>query len=294
MTSRSENVREQALGRPGATAIGVTGGLVGGLLGGGSGVFFVPALDRFAHLRRAVLHGTSTTANISVCAVGAAVYALAGGAVDLRAGTGLIIGGVIGGFFGAGIVSRLPERVLRVLFIVVVLLTATKLYLDAAGLDPLAGRAALSPALLATLWFVLPVTIAAGLVIGAWAAALGLGGGLLAVPTLVLLFGTDLHTAAGTSLLMFVPNSVAGAVVHLRAGTASPRLSIWLSIGAVPGAVAGALLALALDSLVLGVVFGTFALLMGIREIIQLRRSHQRGPAGDPSPRPAGTTPARE
>ncbi|MCW0212994.1 MAG: sulfite exporter TauE/SafE family protein [Pseudonocardia sp.] len=267
------NTDNKHLATPGALAIGVTGGAVGGLLGGGSGVFFVPALDRFARLPRPVLHGTSTTANIAVCTVGAAVYALAGGAVDLRAGTGLIIGGIIGGFFGAGIVSRLPDHILRLLFIAVVLTTAAKLYLDAAGLDPLAGQAAVSPSLLADPWFVLPVTIGAGIVIGAWAAALGLGGGLLAVPTLVLLFGADLHTAAGTSLLMFVPNSIAGAIVHLRKGTAAPSLSGWLSLGAIPGAIAGALLALALDSVVLGVVFGTFALAMGIREINQMIRT---------------------
>ncbi|WP_245607120.1 TSUP family transporter [Pseudonocardia spinosispora] len=257
----------------GALAIGVTGGAVGGLLGGGSGVFFVPALDRFAGLPRKVLHGTSTVANIAVCAIGAAVYALAGGAIDLRAGSGLIIGGIIGGFFGAGIISRIPERILRILFIAIVLITAAKLYLDAAGLDPLYGKAAVSPGLLASLWFVLPVTIVTGVIIGAWAAALGLGGGLLAVPALVLLFGADLHTAAGTSLLMFVPNSIVGGYMHLRKGTASARLGRLLSVGAVPGAIAGALLALALDSVVLGVVFGTFALAMGIREIVSMIRA---------------------
>ncbi|MCE0768483.1 sulfite exporter TauE/SafE family protein [Pseudonocardia kujensis] len=259
-------------GTAGAVTIGVTGGAVGGLLGGGSGVFFVPALDRFTDLPRRILHGTSTTANITVCAVGATVYALAGGAVDLRAGTGLIIGGIAGGFFGAGLLARIPDRVLRILFIAVVVLTAAKLYLDAAGLDPLAGRAALATGLLSNLWFVIPLTCVAGVIIGAWAAALGLGGGLLAVPTLVLLFGADLHTAAGTSLLMFVPNSVTGAIMHLRKGTASPGLSGWLSLGAVPGTIAGALLALALPSVVLGVVFGTFALLMGIREIAHFVR----------------------
>ncbi|MBW0106020.1 sulfite exporter TauE/SafE family protein [Pseudonocardia sp. KRD291] len=263
------------LGTGGAVAIGVAGGAVGGLLGGGSGVFFVPALDRFARVPRPVLHGTSTVANIAVCAIGAAVYALAGGAIDLRAGSGLIVGGIIGGFFGAGIISRIPERLLRILFIAVVLLTAAKLYSDAAGLDPLSGRAAISPALLASLWFVVPVTLVAGVVIGAWAAALGLGGGLLAVPALVLLFGADLHTAAGTSLLMFVPNSVVGGVMHLRKGTASPRLGRLLSIGAVPGAAVGALLALMLDSVVLGLVFGTFALAMGVREILQMTRARR-------------------
>ncbi|BCL26828.1 TSUP family transporter [Streptomyces aurantiacus] len=281
MGSNSEHTTGSPLGAAGAGSIGAVGGVVSGLFGGGSGVFFVPALDRFARLPRAVVHGTATTANIAVCVVGAAVYALAGGAVDLRAGTGMTIGGIIGGFFGTDIVSRLPDRVLRLLFTAVVLLTAAKLYLDAAGLDPLGGHAAVSPTLLASVWFVVPVTVLTGIVIGAWAAALGLGGGLLAVPALVVLFGADLHTAAGTSLLLFVPNSVVGAVVHLRNGTASPSISSYLSLGAIPGAAAGALLALVLNSVVLSVVFATFALAMGIREILQLAR-HQPAPASSP------------
>ena len=278
MGTSSGHATDRPLGTAGAVSIGLAGGAVSGLFGGGSGVVFVPALDRFARLPRAVLHGTATTANIAVCVIGAGVYALAGGAVDLRAGTGLIVGGIVGGLFGADIVSRLPDRVLRLLFIAVVLATAAKVYLDAAGLDPLAGHAAVPPALLASLWFVVPVTVLVGIVVGAWAAALGLGGGLLSVPALVLLFGADLHTAAGTSLLIFIPNSIVGAVAHLRHGTASPRLSSYLSLGAVPGAAAGALLALALDDVVLNLVFGTFALTMGIREILQLAR-HRRSAA---------------
>ncbi|MFP5019186.1 TSUP family transporter [Pseudonocardia phyllosphaerae] len=260
-----------------AVAIGATGGLVGGLLGGGSGVFFVPALDHFGRLSRPVLHGTSTVANIAVCAIGALVYYLAGGAIDVEVGSGLIVGGIVGGFFGAGIIARVPDTILRILFIAIVLLTALKLYLDALGLNPLHDAAALSPELLAVPWFVVAVTVVAGILIGAWAAALGLGGGLLAVPALVLLFGADIHTAAGTSLLMFVPNSIVGGIMHLRKGTASPRLGRLLSVGAVPGAVAGALLALALDAVVLGIVFGTFALAMGIREIAQMTRQRVGG-----------------
>ena len=261
------------LGAAGAVTIGVFGGGVGGLLGGGSGVFFVPVLDRFAKLPRPILHGTSTTANIAVSAVGAIVYALAGGAVDLRLGTGFMMGGIIGGFLSAGLLARVPDRALRTLFVVIVLLTAMKFFIDAAGLNPLAGRPAISAGLLSnTWWFVFPVTCIAGVIIGAWAAALGLGGGLLAVPALVLLFGADLHTAAGTSLLMFVPNTVVGAVMHVRRGTASRMLSRWLSVGAVPGTIAGAVLALAVSAALLGVVFGTFALLIGLREMVHLVR----------------------
>lgn len=252
--------------------IGAAGGVVGGLLGGGSGVLFVPALDRFTSLTRAQVHGTSTIANAAVCAAGAAVYGLVGGSLELRAGSGMMLGGILGGVFGARLLARASERLLRGLLVGVLALIAAKLFLDAVGLDPARGAPVVPTELLGDLWFVVPVSLAAGVVIGAWAGAMGLGGGLLAVPTLVLLFGADLHTAAGTALGVFVPNALAGGYVHLRQGTASLRIGCLLGATATPGTVAGALVGLALDEVVLGVVFGSFALAMAVREIVHLRR----------------------
>ncbi|MFP5070178.1 TSUP family transporter [Pseudonocardia nantongensis] len=267
-------------GRPRLVAgIGLTGGVVGGLIGGGSGVLFVPALDRFAAMSRARVHGTSTIANIGVCAAGAATYAAGGGALDLQVGTGLIIGGTVGGFVGPPLLARASETVLRVLLIVILLLTAAKLFVDALGL-PLLAQALVPAYGLANPWFLHSTTVLVGLVIGAWAGAMGLGGGLLAVPALVLLYGVELHVAAGTSLLMFIPNSIVGSVVHLRQGTASARWGRLLALSAAPGTVAGAFLGLALDAVVLGCVFGTFALAMAVREIAQLVRGHGRSTDG--------------
>jgi len=257
-------------------AIGLVGGVVGGLIGGGSGVLFVPALDRFTSLSRARVHGTSTIANIGVCVSGAAAYALGGGALDLRVGTGMLIGGTLGGLIGPWLLARASETVLRVLLIAILVLTAAKFSVDALGL-PLLTHAVVPPELLADLWFVVPTTIVVGIVIGAWAGAMGLGGGLLAVPALVLLFGVELHVAAGTSLLMFIPNSIVGSVVHVRQGTASSRWGWLLGLTAAPGVVAGAVLGLALDSVVLGLIFATFALLMAVREVVALVRRPARG-----------------
>lgn len=252
--------------------IGLLGGVVGGLLGGGNGVLTVPALDRFTSLTRPQVHGTSTLAATWVCAAGALVYWLVGGTVELRTGAGMAVGGMIGGFYGAKLVARASETLLRVLLVAVLVLTAVKLYLDAAGLDPVQGGAVVPAGLLATAWFVVPASLVVGILVGAWAGAMGLGGGLLAVPALVLLFGVDLHTAAGTSLLVFAPNSLVGGLSHLRQGTASARIANLLGVASAPGAVAGALLGLALGNVVLGLVFGTFSLVMAVRETVALVR----------------------
>jgi hypothetical protein len=127
------------------------------------------------------------------------------------------------------------------------------------------------------LWLTVLVTAVVGVVIGSWSGAMGLGGGLLAVPVLVLFFGVELHTAEGTSLLMFIPNSLVGGYVHLRQGTASLRAATVLGLAAIPGTVVGALVGLALDATVLGLVFGTFALAMALREIVQFVRADPSG-----------------
>lgn len=255
--------------------IGLVGGLAGGLIGGGSGVLFVPALDRFTSMSRARVHGTSTVANVGVCVAGAAAYAVGGGALDLRVGTGMLIGGTLGGLLGPRLLARASETLLRVLLIVILVLTSAKFSVDALGLSLFAYT--LVPAdLIVDPWFVVPMTLAVGIVIGAWNGALGLGGGLLAVPALVLLFGVELHVAAGTSLLMFIPNSVVGSVVHVRQGTASPPWGWLLGLTAAPGVIAGAELGLAMNAGVLCLVFATFALLMAVREVVGLVRPRIR------------------
>lgn len=263
-------------GRSGVVGtIGAVGGVVGGLIGGGSGVLFVPALDRFTTMSRARVHGTSTIANIGVCVAGAAGYAAGGGALDLRVGAGLIVGATIGGVIGPRLLARASENLLRVLLIAILVLTAAKLAVDAFA-PALLSDALVPDRLIADPWFLHSATTVVGLVIGAWAGAMGLGGGLLAVPAMVLLFGTELHVAAGTSLLMFIPNSIVGTVVHLRQGTASWRWGRLLAITAAPGTLAGVALGLSLDAVVLGLVFATFAAVMAVRETVQLlrRRRH--------------------
>jgi uncharacterized protein len=251
--------------------IGLLGGVIGGLIGGGSGVLFVPALDRFTSMPRARVHGTSTVSNIGVCVAGAAAYAVGGGALDLRVGTGMLVGGTLGGLLGPRLLARASETLLRVLLIVILVLTAAKFSVDALG-PSLFTRTLVPPDLLVDPWFVVPMTLVVGTVIGAWNGALGLGGGLLAVPALVVLFGVELHVAAGTSLLMFIPNSIVGSVVHVRQGTASLRWGWLLGLTAAPGVSAGAVLGLTLDTLVLGLIFGTFALLMAVREVVAMVR----------------------
>jgi uncharacterized membrane protein YfcA len=260
--------------------IGLAGGIVGGLLGGGGGVVTVPALDRVTDLPRAKIHGTATLSNVVIALVGTAIYSLHGGTVDLRVGIGLMLGGVIGGTLGARLAAYLPERALRLLFVAVLLISGVKLLFDGTHL---AGQAtsALLPAQQLPLLPLLLLTCLFGILIGAWSGSMGLGGGLLAIPTLVLIFGVSQHPAEGTSLLLMIPNTIAGSITHLRQGTASFRLGRMLSLGAFFGAALGVWIAFLFSNQVLQLVFGSFVLLMALREgyrFVRRLRSDQKKP----------------
>ena len=97
-----------------------------------------------------------------------------------------------------------------------------------------------------------------GFVAGIAGGALGIGGGIVLVPALTLLFGVPQTAAQGTSLATIVPTSVSGAVAQDRAGNIMRRAAAWMAAVGVVGAVAGALLALALPTEVLARVFGAF------------------------------------
>ena len=250
-----------------ALGVGVIGGCVGALLGGGTGAVVVPALDRFSTLPRRVIHGTSGIANVAVAVVGVLVYALRGIPVDYEVGVPLMIGGVFGAVLGAKLVMKAPESVLRTVFVVVLVIAGAKLLLDALDLDPL-GRDAVLPAAVRTdRPEVVVISIALGVVIGAWSASLGLGGGLLTVPALALLFGAGLHTAESTSLAVMLPNSIVGSITHVRQHTASIPVGVRLAGGAAVGAPIGALLAVEIPSTGLGLFFGLFTLAMAARSV---------------------------
>jgi uncharacterized membrane protein YfcA len=242
---------------------------MGALLGGGTGLVAVPALGRFTGLPRVKVHGTVTIANIAVAIVGATVYGLRGGALDTAIGIPLMAGGVLGAVGGARLVVRVPEKALRTVFVAVLVVVGVKLLLDALHLDVVGGGDGLRLSNYAS-GVAIVLAVLVGVLVGAWSAALGLGGGLLTVPVLVLLFGATLHTAEGTSLLVMLPNSLTGAITHLRQRTASPGLGAELAAGAAIGACGGAFLALALPNRVIGLIFGVFVLCIALRELRRL------------------------
>lgn len=117
----------------------------------------------------------------------------------------------------------------------------------------------------------LVLLIAFGAAAGVLAGLLGVGGGILLVPFLVLVVGMTQHEAEATSLLVILPTAIAASVALRRrnVGDLPTALAVGL-VGAV-GAVAGVLLALALDADVLRLVFAALLAFVGVRLIRDAR-----------------------
>jgi uncharacterized protein len=118
-----------ALGRllrlePRLAAIGLLGGVLSGLLGVGGGVIMVPLLVLWAGYEQREAHAASLGAIIPISIAGILTFGVAG-AVHVPEATGLACGSIVGARLGAGMLARLEERRLKLVFGVFLVAVAT-------------------------------------------------------------------------------------------------------------------------------------------------------------------------
>ncbi|HEX2303980.1 MAG TPA: sulfite exporter TauE/SafE family protein [Gaiella sp.] len=122
-------------------------------------------------------------------------------------------------------------------------------------------------------------TIAAALALGFGAGVLsgvfGVGGGILFVPTLVLL-GLGQVEASATSLLAIVPTAAAGAVRQRAYGNLRVRAALVLGVVSVAGAELGVQVATRIDESLLRRLFGVLLLVVAARLLVQAVRGNGR------------------
>ncbi len=102
----------------------------------------------------------------------------------------------------------------------------------------------------------------------------GLGGGIVVIPALTLLFGVDMHYAAGAGLVTVIATSSGGAIRYLRQGLCNIRVGVFLELATTFGALGGALLAGVLTGPSLQLIFGVVVL---GASVMVLRRQEEHG-----------------
>ncbi len=108
---------------------------------------------------------------------------------------------------------------------------------------------------------------------------LGIGGGAIYIPAMVLLLGEDQHLAQGASLAAIIATAFVGSVAHFRRGNVHVRTVLWVAPVAATAAFGAALLADTLDADTLRRVFAVVGLYFALTMIIGALRE-------EPTPQP--------
>ena len=196
---------------PAAFGGGAIIGTLGGLIGLGGAEFRLPMLIgafRFAALQAVILNkAMSLVVVASALPFRAATVPFGSVAAHWPIIVNLLAGSQLGAWFGASWATRLASHTLYRVIAILLLAIALVLML---GHDATASSAMLT----GTAQMV--AGVAAGFVIGIVAALLGVAGGELLIPTLVLLFGADIKLAGSLALALSLPTMLVGFARYSR------------------------------------------------------------------------------
>jgi uncharacterized protein len=245
--------------------VGLVGGALSGLFGIGGGIVMVPLLVTLAGFDQRQAAATSLVAIIPAAIVGSITY-LVNEEIDVVAGAIISVGAVAGALIGSMLLRRLSLAWLSWMFIALLLVVAVRLLI----VVPERGEALeLSPGV--ALGYV-----ALGLVMGIASGLFGIGGGVIAVPALVAIFGISDLIAKGTSLLVMIPTSIVGTISHVRARAVDVRAGLVVGVTATVASVPGALLALALPPRLSSILFAILLLVVAAQLIVRAIRTRGR------------------
>jgi uncharacterized membrane protein YfcA len=205
-------------------------GLSLGMLGGGGSVLTVPIF--------VYAGGFAAKAAVAMSLPVVGITSLVGALVRARSGTldlrvALIFGGVAmaGAYTGARIGVLLTGDVQLGLLAVAMLAAAVAMFRRAARAEP-GPEISSGPPDMRRL-------VIAALGVGLLTGVVGIGGGFLIVPALVLLMRVPMKQAIGTSLLVIAMNAAAGLLGYVGRVEMSWRYIAWFTLAAIAGIVAG-------------------------------------------------------
>ena len=243
---------ESARGIAVLVIVGVAVGLLSGMFGIGGGTVIVPALVWLGLTQRNAA-ATSMLAIVPTSISGVISYATCGNVDSLLLFCGMFVGGQIGSW----LLSRLPELVLRWIFVVFLVFVVVNQISFVPSRDQNIAMSALTGVCLALL----------GVVIGILAGLLGIGGGALAVPALSMLFGASDLIARGTSLLAMFPNSITTSVANLKRRLVHVKAALIIGLVAAVTAPFGTWMAGAVSPRVGSILFACYLCVLLIRSL---------------------------
>jgi uncharacterized protein len=216
---------------------GMAAGFLSGLFGIGGGILMVPVLVIVLGMGQRLAHGTSLAAVVPIAVSGLIGYAL-DDKVDWPASIFLIVGAAgLGAIIGTHLLHVVPQRALALAFACLLLATAARLVLDTSDAT---GRGDL------TIGSALALVLV-GVVTGITSGLLGVGGGIVMIPAMVVLLGIPAAVAKGSSLAVIIPTAAVGTSRNVKRGNADLRVAAIVGLSGVVSSFAASQIAVDLD-----------------------------------------------
>jgi uncharacterized protein len=239
---------------------GAAAGLMSGVFGVGGGLLLVPALIYVLAYDQRLAHGTSLAAILPIAFASLMTY-IGTGNVDWAFALWISIGAIAGAVLGTKLLKVLPIKVIAISFIIMLVVTAVRLLMSFEAL----GREDLTAALAIQL-------VVLGLLSGTLAGLLGVGGGVIMVPAMILLFQMPPVIAKGTSVAVIIPTALMGTWRNRRNDNTDIKAGLTLGVAGMLAAVVGGILASKMDPNLSNLLFAILLFFVIIRQVSGLRK----------------------
>jgi uncharacterized membrane protein YfcA len=233
---------------------------MGGLFGIGGAMLAIPVLGLVFGMSEQLAQGTALVMALPNVIIGLLRY-------RQKAGLDLRMAGFLAGialpvtFLCARVATALPSRPLRIGFALFLLVVAVDI-----------GRRALrTDAPASTIRLPWPFVGVVGAISGVFSGFFGIGGAIVTVPAMTILFGYSQLAAQGMSLAFSAPTSLLTVLTYASAGDVDWAVSIPLAIGGVAFVSRGVDLAHRLPERILRLLFVGFVVIVSVALLIKAR-----------------------
>ncbi len=238
--------------------LGLGAGFLSGMFGVGGGILIVPGLIAIMGFTPRLASGTSLITIVPLALVGVLSYRHD---VSWVAGGLLALGGLAGAQLGTWLLSRISSKYLQRFFALFMIASTVMLFVSVPSRD----------ATLEINWVTAAALVAVGFLVGTLSGLLGVGGGIIVVPAMMLLFGASDLVAKGTSLLMMIPSALGGSIPNLLRKNLDLRVAAIVGLSACTTTLLGAQVAHLVSPIVANIFFAVFLVIVAVRMLVKSR-----------------------
>jgi uncharacterized membrane protein YfcA len=254
--------------------LGLVAGFFGGLLGIGGGVVIVPWLVLLLRFSQHLAQGTSLTALLLMSLAGTISYLVLGHG-NMVLGLEMGAGGVLGALLGTRLAHRVNGRVLRFAFSAVLVYVGVRMVHHGMITHGVAEKLTAMPSSLFT-WA--PALAGIGFTAGTLGSILGIAGGFITTPALVILLEVGQKSAQGISFSAMPFTLMVGVLAYRKEQSIDLRSAVRIGVAGVMGVYLGSVVACSLPGSLLRTIFGVGLILVSIPLAMKKR------PSSDPKP----------